>query len=175
MFYVLFCGGTTASEVSCSGCRTALLYIFCFPCTALSSGVKQPALLTAGLRQHLSRLLEQYYALQEKANSCSSITSGREDGQQKHQVFQQLSSLEPVVTLVQHLEKKEMVNYLKVPHSQIVTQNSNLSRGSSWQSTACTPATSHYSDECNSALHVKKKYDQFPAHFKFRPCNIRQS
>ena len=69
--------------------------------TVARAGLSAP-LLTSELRQHLSQLLAEYHGLQDKANT---LTHGGRD----HKLYQQMSSLEPVVKLVQNLEAKEKV------------------------------------------------------------------
>ncbi len=66
----------------------------------LSSGAKLD--LTPNLRAHVSRLMEQYKALIEKANSGSQ--------QDLPSLYQSLSKLEPVAKLVQKFEDKTEVN-----------------------------------------------------------------
>lgn len=67
--------------------------------TVARAAVSAP-LLTSELRQHLLQLLAEYHGLQDKANA---LTQGGRD----HKLYQRMSSLEPVVKLVQNLEAKE--------------------------------------------------------------------
>ena len=82
-----------------------ILYALIYSCgtsAGLSAAPQPPlhsSLLTKGLREHLSHLLEEYQGLQEKAST-------------NHKLYQQISSLEPVATLVQRLQEKEKVGFL---------------------------------------------------------------
>lgn len=63
-------------------------------------------MLTSELRRHLSHILEEYHGLQDRASSLAIDSGGKEHD---HQLYQRMSSLEPVVSLVRKLEAKEQV------------------------------------------------------------------
>ena len=86
-------------------------HIFIAVCPlALSSGrpsSQQPALvLTTQLRLHLSRIVEEYWGLQNKASALAIESGGKEHDRV---LYQRMSFLEPVVKLAQQLEAKELV------------------------------------------------------------------
>ena len=76
---------------------------------ALSSvrGTPQHAapVLTAELRQHCSHILQEYRDLQDKA----ALVTPNSEGREQQQLYQRISFLDPVVTLIQQLESKEQV------------------------------------------------------------------